>query len=98
MRDNSKYFLYGETPVKFESTPAGELCVLVFDIQKQEFVADSTYWSQVMYDRDNLTRKIDEAEFARQITRLTSSSGLRKFSKVRKQLPLESRHRLKRLQ
>jgi len=87
MRDQPKYFLYGETPVKFEATPDGGLRVLAFDRQTGTFLADSTYWSLVMYDRDNLAHPVDEAEFHRQVTSLHSGSVSEKRSNVRKQPP-----------
>ncbi|UQN10235.1 hypothetical protein [Deinococcus sp. QL22] len=65
-----QFFLYGDTPVKFERTPSGGLRVWVFDPETRGFFADSTYRSRVLYDRDNLTRAVNEAEFTREVERL----------------------------
>ncbi|WP_161882816.1 hypothetical protein [Deinococcus alpinitundrae] len=70
MREKPQYFLYGKTPVKFEPTPSGGLRVQVFDRKTKKFVSDSTYRSRVLYDRDNLTVMVDQAEFERQVVGL----------------------------
>lgn len=70
MTKTPQFFLYGETPVKFQRTTSGGIQVLVFDPSSKSFFADSTYRSRVLHDRDNLTRIVDEAEFDRQVEAL----------------------------
>jgi len=65
MLKSPQFFMYGETPVMFRQTPSGGIKVMVFDPVTKEFFADSTYRSRVLYDRDNLTRMVDETEFMR---------------------------------
>lgn len=65
-----EFYLYGDIPVKFVRTASGGIQVLVFDRDSKAFYADSTYRSRVLYDRDNLTRRVDEAEFGRQVEAL----------------------------
>lgn len=72
MTRTPQFFLYGDTPVKFEQTPSGGLRVLVFDPETREFFADSTYRSLVLYDRDNLARVVDEGEFEQAVERLST--------------------------
>lgn len=87
MREKPQYFLYGKTPVKFEPTPAGGLRVQVFDRKTKTFVSDSTYRSRVLYDRDNLTRAVDQAEFDRQVVRLGGGRLAGGLSPLRKVSP-----------
>ena len=70
MTKSPQFFLYGDTPVMFRRTSSGGIQVLVFDASTKAFFADSTYRSRVLYDRDNLTRIVDEAEFNAQVETL----------------------------
>jgi len=66
----TKYYLYGDLPVKMEVTPAGGLRVSVFDPATRTFHADSRYRSRVLYDRDNLTRELSAKKFGLQLNLL----------------------------
>jgi hypothetical protein len=72
---DARYYLYGETPVKMEVTPEGALRVLVFDETSGSFRRDTTYRSRILYDRDNLARELNQAEFNRRVMSLTHSLG-----------------------
>ncbi len=56
--------------MKFLRTASGGIQVLVFDRVTKSLFPDSTYRNRVLYDRDNLTRMVDEAEFNRQVEAL----------------------------
>ncbi|GEM47327.1 hypothetical protein [Deinococcus cellulosilyticus] len=62
-----RYYLYGHTPVKLETTTSGSLKVLVFNPKTRSFYPDCTLYPAILFGRGDEIRQIDEAEF-RQLT------------------------------
>jgi hypothetical protein len=65
----TKYRIVGKRPVKLVTTESGGGRVLVWDWNKREFVADSSYLARVVMP-DHDTEVVDEAEFERRVAAL----------------------------
>lgn len=75
----TEYYLYDDLPVKMEVTSRGGLRVSVLDPATRSFFADSTYRSRVLYDRDNLARKLSEYEFKARLCLLLKHTPFRRL-------------------
>jgi hypothetical protein len=75
-----EHVLYAGKPVHLEQTPEG-LRVRVFDSMTKKFVTDFSYFSRILYDRDNLVETVDSATFDRAVKSCTAVSHLPKSKK-----------------
>ncbi|MEY4531775.1 MAG: hypothetical protein RLZZ156_2496 [Deinococcota bacterium] len=58
-----EYYLYGETPVMYIPRRNGDLAVKALDIDNQQFYGDSSFYVDILYDRDGIVKKLTEQEF-----------------------------------
>lgn len=58
-----EYYLYGETPVMYIPRKNGDLAVKALDIDNQRFYGDSSFYVDILYDRDGIVKKLTEQEF-----------------------------------
>lgn len=75
-----EHVLYAGKPVHLEQTPEG-LRVRVFDLATKKFVTDFSYFSRILYDRDNLVETVDSATFNRAVKSYTVVFHLPKSKK-----------------
>jgi hypothetical protein len=59
---NVEYYFYGKTPVMILRDQQ-YATVKAFQISTQRFVPDFSFWSLIMFDKDNLARETNRQDF-----------------------------------
>jgi NaMN:DMB phosphoribosyltransferase len=63
---NVEYYFYGKTPVMILRDQK-HATVKAFQISTQRFVADFSFWSLIMFDKDNLARETNRQDFEKAV-------------------------------